>query len=146
MQRLSIKSFDFPPFRNSAVRHTAGEKTASPNYRQFRNRLVIGLALASLLIVSILTWNVYSSYLELREESVSKTKIVASSIESQVSYAINFAELSLNSFVNALAVLPERDAGNSDTIKKILTAPGAEFGSEFWMQRAQVSRRPTTIR
>lgn len=103
------------------------------DHETFRRRLVAGSIVAILAIFFLATWNVMLSYDDLQASSRIKTQSFAKAMQAQVEYTVDLAELSLDSFAAALKSLPNDSALRADAVKRILNAPGAELGREFWM-------------
>ena len=102
-------------------------------YLRFRRRLVTGLLLMAALAIGLVINQFRAAYQE-REEAVrSQTEHYVKAIEAHVLYSIQFVDLSLMGFANAIKVLPEKQNNSPETINALLSPHGVSNTGDFWI-------------
>lgn len=102
-------------------------------YLRFRRRLVTGLLVMAALAIGLVVNQFRAAYQE-REEAVHKqTEHYVKAIEAHVLYSIQFVDLSLLSFANAIKVLPEKQSTAPETIQALLSSRGISSSGDFWI-------------
>lgn len=107
--------------------------SAIVGYETFRRWVIATATIVLVLIALLLSWKVNTANNEMQATAVMKTQTFVTAMEAQVAYSINFTQLSLSSFANALRTLPDDAIERTDAVQRMLSAPGVEFSSEFWM-------------
>lgn len=102
-------------------------------YQAFKRWVIGATTIVLLLIALLLGWKVNAAYEKMQAAAVMQTQTFARAMEAQIAYSINFTQLSLSSFANALKILPVNAIERADAVQRMLSAPGVEFSSEFWM-------------
>jgi len=102
-------------------------------YLRFRRRLVTGLLLMAALAIGLVINQFRAAYQE-REEAVrSQTEHYVKAIEAHVLYSIQFVDLSLLGFANAIKVLPEKQNNSPEIINALLSSRGISSTGDFWI-------------
>lgn len=87
----------------------------------------------AMLAIAVFVWQFSSSTKE-REQAIERqTQHVVRATEAHVLYAIQFVDLSLLGFANAIKVLPPEKSASAETITSLLSSSGAAFNTEFWI-------------
>ncbi len=108
-------------------------KPHSVAYLRFRRRLLTGLLLMAVLAIALVLSQFRAAYLE-RETAVRKqTEHYVKALEAHVQYSIQFVDLSLLGFANAIKVLPEKQAMSAETIAALLSTRRTSFTSDYWI-------------
>jgi diguanylate cyclase (GGDEF)-like protein/PAS domain S-box-containing protein len=115
---------------NSRDKEQASPRTAA--YRRFKHRLVAGLLGISLLAVLVCAWEFRSSYTDKVSAGHTQTQNLARAVEAHVLYSIQFADVSLVTFSNALRLLPPEKRNSTPTVKALMSARSTVFADDFW--------------
>jgi diguanylate cyclase (GGDEF)-like protein/PAS domain S-box-containing protein len=108
-------------------------KPHSVAYLRFRRRLLTGLVLMAALAIVLVLSQFRAAYVE-RESAVRKqTEHYVKAIEAHVQYSIQFVDLSLVGFANAIKVLPIKQATSPETIAALLSTRRTSFTSDYWI-------------
>ena len=108
-------------------------KQHSVAYLRFRGRLVSGLLLMAALAIGLVINQFRAAYQD-REDAVHRqTEHYVKAIEAHVLYSIQFVDLSLLSFANAIKVLPEKQSSSPETIAAMLSPRGISSSGDFWI-------------
>ncbi|HEU4776193.1 MAG TPA: PAS domain-containing protein, partial [Telluria sp.] len=112
----------------------ATEKPArSRAYLRFRARLLIGLALMAVLAVAVVVIQIQSADQERKAALRKQTEHYVQAIEAHVVYSIQFIDLSLTGFANAIEVLSPQQAASASTIAALLSSRGTTFTRDYWI-------------
>ncbi|MES2258891.1 MAG: EAL domain-containing protein [Pseudomonadota bacterium] len=87
----------------------------------------------ALLAIAVVAWQFRSASVEREEALQRQTQHFVRAMEAHVLYAIQFADLSLISFANALRVLPADKGNSAAVIGTLLSSRGAAFTNDFWI-------------
>nr|WP_229499297.1 EAL domain-containing protein [Pseudoduganella ginsengisoli] len=109
------------------------EIARSNAYLRFRRRLLAGLFLMALLATALVAWQIRSSALEREAGLQRQTQHFVRAMEAHVKYAIQFVDLSLIGFANAIKVLPPEKTASEATMRALLSSPGDAFNHDFWI-------------
>jgi diguanylate cyclase (GGDEF)-like protein/PAS domain S-box-containing protein len=102
-------------------------------YLRFRRRLLTGLLLMAALAITLVLSQFHAAYLE-RESAVRKqTEHYVKAMEAHVLYSIQFVDLSLLGFANAIKVLPAKQAMSPETISALLSTRRTTFTNDYWI-------------
>jgi diguanylate cyclase (GGDEF)-like protein/PAS domain S-box-containing protein len=108
------------------------EEVPSPAYRRFRRRLMLGLLGIALLAVCIVAFELRAAYTGRLQAARIQTQNLARAVEAHVLYSIEFANVALVTFSNAIKVLPEEQRASRDTLQALMSAHSPAFSEEFW--------------
>lgn len=102
-------------------------------YVRFRRKLVNGLSIMALLAIALTVSQFRAAYLE-REVAVRKqTEHYVKAMEAHVLYSIQFVDLSLLGFANAIKVLPSKQGLSAATISALLSTRSTSFTNDYWI-------------
>jgi diguanylate cyclase (GGDEF)-like protein/PAS domain S-box-containing protein len=107
------------------------EIVRSKAYLRFRQRLLSGLLAMALIAIAVVAWQLHTSYVDREAGLRRQTQHFARAMEAHVLYAIQFADLSLIGFSNAIKVLPPDSP--ADTISTLLSSRSSSFTHDFWI-------------
>lgn len=107
------------------------EIVRSQAYLRFRQRLLSGLLTMALIAIAVVAWQLHTSYVDREAGLRRQTQHFARAMEAHVLYAIQFADLSLIGFSNAIKVLPPDSP--ADTISTLLSSRSSSFTHDFWI-------------
>lgn len=105
----------------------------SRSYLRFRARLLIGLALMAVLAVAVVVIQIQSADQERKVAIRKQTEHYVQAMEAHVVYSIQFIDLSLTGFANAIEVLSPQQAASASTITALLSSRGATFTHDYWI-------------
>jgi len=103
----------------------------SQAYLRFRTRLLSGLLTMAVIAIAVVAWQLHTSYVDREAGLRRQTQHFARAMEAHVLYAIQFADLSLIGFSNAIKVLPPESS--ADTISALLSSRSSSFTHDFWI-------------
>ena len=103
----------------------------SKAYLRFRQHLLAGLLTMALIAIAVVAWQLHTSYLDREAGLRRQTQHFARAMEAHVLYAIQFADLSLIGFSNAIQVLPPDTP--AATIAALLSSRSSSFTHDFWI-------------
>ncbi|MFA9215704.1 MAG: EAL domain-containing protein [Sphingomonadaceae bacterium] len=110
------------------------QRTAhSVAYLRFRRRLLTGILLMAALAIALVVSQFRAAYLE-RELAVRKqTEHYVKAMEAHVQNSLQFVDLSLLGFANAIKVLPAKQAISPETVSALLSTRRTNFTSDYWI-------------
>ena len=114
-----------------AIQRKKTEIIRSEAYLRFRQRLLSGLLTMALIAIAVVAWQLHAAYQDREAGLRRQTQHFARAMEAHVLYAIQFADLSLIGFSNAIKVLPPDSA--TDTIAALLSSRSSSFTHDFWI-------------
>jgi diguanylate cyclase (GGDEF)-like protein/PAS domain S-box-containing protein len=114
-----------------AYQRKTTEIVRSQAYLRFRTRLLSGLLTMAMIAIAVVAWQLHTSYIEREAGLRRQTQHFARAMEAHVLYAIQFADLSLIGFSNAIKVLPPESS--ADTIAALLSSRSSSFTHDFWI-------------
>ncbi|WP_057154272.1 diguanylate cyclase domain-containing protein [Massilia sp. Root351] len=114
-----------------AIQRKKTEIVRSKAYLRFRQRLLSGLLTMALIAIGIVAWQLHTAYLDREAGLRRQTQHFARAMEAHVLYAIQFADLSLIGFSNAIKVLPPNSSAES--IAALLSSRSSSFTHDFWI-------------
>jgi diguanylate cyclase (GGDEF)-like protein/PAS domain S-box-containing protein len=116
-----------------ATQRKKTESARSKAYLRFRQRLVGGLLTMALIAIAVVAWQFHSSYIERETGLRRQTQHFARAMEAHVMYAIQYADLSLIGFGNAIKVLPDEKRTSVATLRTLLSSRSSAFTHDFWI-------------
>ncbi|MYN05868.1 diguanylate cyclase domain-containing protein ['Massilia aquatica' Lu et al. 2020] len=114
-----------------AYQRKTTEIVRSLAYLRFRRRLLSGLLTMAAIAIVVVAWQLHTSYIDREAGLRRQTQHFARAMEAHVLYAIQFADLSLIGFSNAIKVLPPESS--ADTISTLLSSRSSSFTHDFWI-------------
>ena len=114
-----------------AIQRKKTEIVRSKAYLRFRQRLLSGLLTMALIAIAVVAWQLHTAYIDREAGLRRQTQHFARAMEAHVLYAIQFADLSLIGFSNAIKVLPPDSS--ADSIAALLSSRSSSFTHDFWI-------------
>nr|WP_143132968.1 EAL domain-containing protein [Pseudoduganella namucuonensis] len=87
----------------------------------------------ALLASALVGWQIRSSALERQAALQRQTEQFVRAMEAHVMYAIQFVDLSLIGYANAIKVLPPEQSRSPETLNAMLSSHGSSFTHDFWI-------------
>ena len=105
----------------------------SKAYLRFRRRLCAGLLLMALLTIAVVSLQLRASNIE-REQAVrQQTQNFVQAMEAHVLNTIQFVDLSLQGYSNAIKMLPLEQSSSPHAMATLLSPRSANFSRDFWL-------------
>ncbi|MBB3117267.1 bifunctional diguanylate cyclase/phosphodiesterase [Pseudoduganella violacea] len=112
----------------------SGKPTVQSNaYLRFRQRLIAGLLTMAVLATAIVVWEIHTAAQEREQAIARQTQHYTRAIEAQVLSTIEFVDLSLTGFSNALKLLPADHNNVNNRIAALLSSRGSSFQGVYWL-------------
>lgn len=107
--------------------------TETPGYRQFKNRLALGLIGLIACMGLILGWKIYSTYQHDREMARSQTKSFARAMNAHLSSSAQLIDLSLAGVANSINQLPAAARSRPETIERLMRSMTSAADTNYWL-------------
>jgi diguanylate cyclase (GGDEF)-like protein/PAS domain S-box-containing protein len=108
--------------------------SATPSfYLRFRLRLLLGFGLLAMLLLALLSWEIYSQYQNDRREAYARTEHFSRAMIAHVGSEIAIVDGALARTAEALARLDKTDLRAPEVIGRILAPSGGAPDTVFWM-------------
>lgn len=113
--------------------HPGKPAVLSNAYLRFRQRLIAGLLTMALLATAIVVWEIHTAAQEREQAIARQTQHYTRAIEAQVLSTIEFVDLSLTGFSNAIKLMPASQTNLNTSIAALLSARGSSFQGVYWL-------------
>ncbi len=100
-------------------------------YQRLRRRVLLGVTLVILLIVSLVSWQIASSYWAAKNSARAQVEGFVHAIDAHVAHSIELVDLSLIGFAQSIAVMPPAERNSPEAINNLLLAQGAGVSPNF---------------
>ncbi len=87
----------------------------------------------ALLATTLVAWQIHASTMERQAGLQRQTQHFVRAMEAHVKYAIQFVDLSLIGYANAIKVLPPDKATSPATLRALLSSSSDAFNHDFWI-------------
>jgi diguanylate cyclase (GGDEF)-like protein/PAS domain S-box-containing protein len=105
----------------------------SITYSNYRRRLFLICFIVNLSTLGLLIWKIHSSYIERAVVAREQSRSFVNAIEAHVSQSLQFIDLSLVGFSNAMRLLPQDGGISRQTIQELLSLNGSSFHGDYWI-------------
>jgi diguanylate cyclase (GGDEF)-like protein/PAS domain S-box-containing protein len=112
---------------------SSSSSTTHSFYLRFRLRLLLGFGLLVMLLLALLSWEIYSQYQNDRREAYAKTEHFSRAMIAHVGSEIAAVDGTLARTAEALARLDKTDVRTPEVIGRILAPSGGAPDTNYWM-------------
>lgn len=105
----------------------------SKAYLRFRRRLCAGLLLMALLTIAVVSLQLRASNVERDQAVRQQTQNFVQAMEAHVLNTIQFVDLSLQGYSNAIKMLPLEQSSSPHIMATLLSPRSSSFSRDFWL-------------
>lgn len=109
----------------------ANSLPASFQYARLRKRLIRVVVAILLLVVAVVLWLIFSSYLDAKKSSQAQVTTFVHAIDAHVANSLDLVDLSLIGFARSIRAMPKAKRKSADVIQDLLLAQGAGVNPHF---------------